>query len=72
MLLWKRGFSFVSTGNEKQWIHSKIRKIRFNQESPPEKYLIGGMAQMSEFYIQNISKTVGWDDQALQDTPVRT
>ena len=30
MLLWRRGFDFVSTGNERLWIHSELRKIRFN------------------------------------------
>ena len=37
MLLWKRGFAFVSTGNEKLWIHSELRKIIFDQGRPPEK-----------------------------------
>ena len=26
MLLWRRGFAFVSTENERLWIHSKLRK----------------------------------------------
>ena len=30
MLLWRRGFVFVSTGNERLWIHSGLRKIRFD------------------------------------------
>ena len=37
MLLWRRGFAFVSTGNERLWIHSELRKIRFDQGRPPEK-----------------------------------
>ena len=28
MLLWRRGFAFVSTGNEGLWIHSALRIIR--------------------------------------------
>ena len=31
MLLWRRGFAFVFPGNEKLWIHSELRKIRFDQ-----------------------------------------
>ena len=41
MLLWRRDFAFVSTGNEKLWIHSELRKIQFNQGRPPEKSLAG-------------------------------
>ena len=41
MLLWRRGFSFVSTGNERLWIHSELRKIRFDQGRPPEKSPVG-------------------------------
>ena len=41
MLLCRRGFVFVSTGNEKLWIHSELRKIRFDQGRLPEKSLIG-------------------------------
>ena len=37
MLLWKRGFVFVSTGNETLWIHYRLRKIRFDKERPPYK-----------------------------------
>ena len=33
MLLWRRDFAFVSTGNERLWIHSELRKIRFDQGS---------------------------------------
>ena len=29
MLLWRRDFAFVSTGNERLWIYSNLRKIRF-------------------------------------------
>ena len=54
MLLWRRGFVFVSTGNERLRIHSELRKIRFEQERTPAKTLNG---QMSEFYIQNRFKT---------------
>ena len=31
MLLWRSDFAFVSTGNERLWIHSELRKIRFDQ-----------------------------------------
>ena len=41
MLLWRRDFAFVSTENEKLWIHSELRKIRFDKGRPPEKSLIG-------------------------------
>ena len=37
MLLWRRDFAFVSTENEKLWIHSELRKIRFHQGRPPDK-----------------------------------
>ena len=37
MLLWRRDFAFVSTENEKLWIHSELRKIIFDQGRPPEK-----------------------------------
>ena len=37
MLLWRRDFAFVSTENERLWIHSEIRKIRFHKWRPPEK-----------------------------------
>ena len=57
MLLWRRDFAFVSTENERLWIYSELRKIRFDQGRPPEKSLVGKMAQMSEFYIQNRFKT---------------
>ena len=32
MLLWRRDFVFVSTENERLWIHSEIRKIQFDKE----------------------------------------
>ena len=41
MLLWRRDFAFVSTENERLWIHSELRKISFDQGRPPEKSLIG-------------------------------
>ena len=37
MLLWRRDFAFVSTENERLWIHSELRKIRFKKGRPPEK-----------------------------------
>ena len=41
MVLWGRDFAFVSIGNEKLWIHYKLRKIRFDQGRPPEKSPVG-------------------------------
>ena len=41
MLLWRRDFAFVSKGNERLWIHSELRKIRFGQGRPPEKSPVG-------------------------------
>ena len=41
MLLWRRDFAFVFTENEKLWIHSELRKIRFEKGRPPEKSPIG-------------------------------
>ena len=41
LLLWRRDFSFVSTGNERLWIHSELRKIRFDQGRPLEKSPVG-------------------------------
>ena len=41
MLLWKRDFAFVSMGNERLWIHSEFRKIRFDQGRPLEKSPVG-------------------------------
>ena len=37
MLLWRRDFAFVSTENERLWIHSELRKIQYEQGRPPEK-----------------------------------
>ena len=34
MLLWRRGFAFVSTGNKGLWIHFALGKIRFDQGRP--------------------------------------
>ena len=34
VLCWRRGFAFVSTGEEKLWIPSKLIKIQFEQETP--------------------------------------
>ena len=68
-LLWRRGFAFVSTGNQWLWIHSGLRKIRFDQGRPPEKSPIGtdgpddstfqstSVRVSSESYIQNNLKT---------------
>ena len=41
MVLWKRDSSFVSTENERLWIHSEIRKIQFDQGRPSEKSPVG-------------------------------
>ena len=41
MILWRRDFTFVSTENERLWIHSELRKIRFEKGRPPEKSPIG-------------------------------
>ena len=41
MLLWRRDFAFVSTENERLWIHSELRKIRFEKGRLPEKSPIG-------------------------------
>lgn len=35
VLLWDRSYAFVSIGNERPWIHSWLRKIRFAQGRPP-------------------------------------
>ena len=40
MLPWRRDFAFVSTENERLWIHSELRKISFDQGRPPEKSLV--------------------------------
>ena len=36
MLCWGRGFVYVSTGKEKQWIPSKMIKIRYDRGRPLE------------------------------------
>ena len=41
MLLWRRDCAFVSTENERLWIHSELRKIRFDKGRPPEKFPLG-------------------------------
>ena len=40
ILLWGRCFDFVSTENERIWIHSELIKIRFDQGRPPESSLV--------------------------------
>ena len=40
-LLWRRDFAFVSTENERLWIHSELRKIQFDQGRLPEKSQAG-------------------------------
>ena len=37
MLLWRRDFAFVSTENERLWIHSELRRIQYDQGRLPEK-----------------------------------
>lgn len=39
VLCWGRGCAFVSTGNKKLWIPSKLIEIRFSGEDPPRKIL---------------------------------
>ena len=41
MLLWRRDFAFVSTENERLWIHSELRKIQFDQGRLTEKSPVG-------------------------------
>ena len=41
MLFWRRDFAFVSTENERFWIYSELRKIRFDQGRPPVKSPVG-------------------------------
>ena len=41
MLLWRRDFAFVSTENERLWIHSELRKIQFDQGRTPEQSPVG-------------------------------
>ena len=37
MFLWRIVVAFVSIGNEKLWIHTELRKIKFDQGRTPEK-----------------------------------
>ena len=37
VLHWGRAFAFVSTGNEKLWIPSKLIEIRFGHGKPDEE-----------------------------------
>ena len=76
--------TFVSTGSERVWINFGIRRIRPDQERPPENPLIGAdgpddsmfqsitVAVSSGYYIQNSFKIVGWDKPASQNTPVNS
>ena len=69
MLCWRRGTGFLSTVNERLWIHSGLRKIMFDQGSNPEKSPIEAdgpndptfqrtsVGVFSEFCIQNSLKT---------------
>ena len=71
MLLWRRGFAFISTGNERLQINSGLRKTRFHQGRPLEKSPVGTDdpddpmfqstpgAVSSEFYIKNSLNTAG-------------
>lgn len=71
MLLCRRGFTFVSTGKERLWIHFWLRKIRFDQGRPPEKspmemngpddptFQCSSAEVSSKFYIQKIFETAG-------------
>ena len=34
VLRWRRGFAFVSTGEEKLWIPSKLIKVQFEEDKP--------------------------------------
>ena len=34
VLCWGKGFAFVSTGEEKLWILSKLIKVQFEEEKP--------------------------------------
>lgn len=36
VLRWGRGFAYVSTGEEKLWVPSKLIKIRHDKGRPPE------------------------------------
>ena len=68
ILLWRRGFVLISTGNERLWIYFGLRKIRFDQGRPTEESTIGvdgsdnptfqrtSVGIFSEFHIQNTFK----------------
>lgn len=65
MLLWERISAVIYTGNERMWIHSGFKKIRFDQGRPPENSLFRvdgpddptfqnlSVEISSEFYIQD-------------------
>ena len=84
MLLWRRGFAFVYTKNERLRIHSRLRKIRYDQGRPTEKspmetdrtddprFQSTCVAVSYEFYIENSFKTAGLDDPPSQNIPFRT
>ena len=36
MLLWGKGYAFISIGSGKLWIYSRLKKIRFDQGGSPE------------------------------------
>ena len=57
MLLWRIGFAFVSTENERLWIYLELRKVIFDQGRPPEQSPVGTDGPISEFFIQNRFKT---------------
>lgn len=75
---------FISAGNERFYIHSWIRKIRFNWGKPLKKIFKGiydpddptlqssSAAVSSEFCIQNSFKDADWDDSDSQNSSVRT
>ena len=48
MSLWVRESAFVSTGDERLWIHSGSRKIRFDRRRSLEKSPAGKVAQMTQ------------------------
>ena len=41
LLLWSRDFAFVSSENERLWIHSELRKFGIDKGRPPEKSPVG-------------------------------
>ena len=72
MLLWRRDCAFVSTGNERLWIHSELRKIRFNKGRPPEKPPIGTDGPDDRVLHLEQVQDCCLRYQDSQDTPVRT